>query len=131
MEKEKSIYIDGRTVLFVDDEEKVLSSLKRALMDEPYHKLFATSGTQALEIINEQDVHVIVTDMWMAEMNGLELLKIVKKKRPNIIRNILTGYADVDLMQGAINKGEIYRFITKPLALRKHKKDYCRDAGIL
>jgi two-component system response regulator HupR/HoxA len=113
-EKVNSIFIDGRTVLFVDDEEKVLSSLERALMDEPYNQLFAVSGMEALEVLNQQDVHVIVSDMRMPEMDGLQLMKIVKEKRPNIIRTVLSGYADVDMLRGVINRGEIYRFVTKP-----------------
>ncbi len=120
-ENVNSIFIDGRTVLFVDDEERVLTSLKRALMDEPYNQLFAVSGTEALEIINQQDVHVIVSDMRMPEMDGLQLLKIVKEKRPNIIRTVLSGYADIDMLRGVINRGEIYRFITKPWSTEELK----------
>ncbi|HBG28481.1 MAG: hypothetical protein A2Y10_10725 [Planctomycetes bacterium GWF2_41_51] len=114
MDKEKSIFVDGRTVLFVDDEEKVLSSLKRALADEPYNKLFAVSGMEALNIVNEQDVHVLVTDMRMPEMCGLELLKMVKERRPHIIRMVLSGFSEIDMLLQAVNKGEIYRFIPKP-----------------
>ena len=120
-EKVNSIFIDGRTVLFVDDEEKVLLSLKRALIDEPYNQLFAVSGMEALEILNQQDVHVIVSDMRMPEMDGLQLLKIVKEKRPNIIRTVLSGYADVDMLRGVINRGEIYRFVTKPWSTEELK----------
>jgi two-component system, NtrC family, response regulator HupR/HoxA len=114
MEDVKSIFVDGRTVLFVDDEEKVLLSLKRALEDEPYNMLFAIGGHEALRIISEQDVHVIVTDMKMPEMDGLELLRLVKEKRPNIVRNVLSGFSDSEMLQKVINKGEIYRFVTKP-----------------
>ena len=63
--------MEKRTVLFVDDEEKILKSLKRGLIDEPYRTLFADSGKEALEILGQQEVQVVVTDMRMPEMNGL------------------------------------------------------------
>ncbi|HUU16132.1 MAG TPA: response regulator [Sedimentisphaerales bacterium] len=68
--------MEKRTVLFVDDEKKVLSCLKGGLLDEPYETLFAGSGKEALEILEQNEVQVIVTDMRMPEMGGLELLKI-------------------------------------------------------
>ncbi|MCK5539635.1 MAG: response regulator, partial [Deltaproteobacteria bacterium] len=61
------------SVLFVDDEQRVLKSLKRGLIGEPYRALFALSGMEALEILAAQPVQVIVSDMKMPEMNGLEL----------------------------------------------------------
>ena len=84
--------METRTVLFVDDEEKVLASLKRGLLDEPYEKLFATSGKEAIELLKQNEVHVIVTDMKMPEMTGLELLRIVKREYPHIVRVVLSGY---------------------------------------
>ncbi|MHC4735311.1 MAG: response regulator [Planctomycetota bacterium] len=80
--------MEKRTVLFVDDEEKILRSLKRGLMDEPYESLFANSGQEALEILKQKEVHVLVTDMRMPEMSGLDLLRIVKKEYPHIIRMV-------------------------------------------
>jgi len=112
--KETSIFIDGRTVLVVDDDEKMLMSLKRILTDEPYNTIFAKSGQEALEIINNQDVHLLITDMCMPGMSGLELLKIVKQRKPHIIRVAFSGYAEIEVMLAAINNGEIYRFISKP-----------------
>ena len=105
---------EKRTVLFVDDEEKILRSLRRALFDEPYETLFANSGKEAIEILKRDDVHVIVTDLRMPEMSGLKLLRIVKEEYPYIIRLILSGYAEINTLLSAINKGEILRFITKP-----------------
>ena len=76
--------MEKRTVLFVDDEERVLSCLKGGLLGEPYKTLFAKSGKEALEILEKNEVHVIVTDMRMPEMSGLELLRAVKEKYPHI-----------------------------------------------
>ena len=106
--------MDKRTVLFVDDEEKILKSLKRSLTYEPYKTLFAESGKKALEILRQEEVHVIVTDLRMPEMDGFELLGIVREEYPYIIRLVLSGYAEIDVLLNAINNGEILRFITKP-----------------
>ena len=106
--------MEKRTVLFVDDEEMLLGSLRRSVIDEPYNSLFANSGKEALEILKGNEVHVLVTDMRMPDMDGLELLKVVKDKHPHIIRIILSGYTDTEALLASINQGEIYRFITKP-----------------
>ncbi len=104
-----------KTVLFVDDDEEILRSLERGLLDESYHKLFATSGKEALENLKRNKVHVIVTDMLMPEMSGLELLRIVRKKYPNITGMILTGYEINTELRNAFEQGEIFKLIPKPL----------------
>ena len=116
------MFVDGKTVLFVDDEDKVLASVERALHDEPYNTLFAQSANEALEILQQQEVHVIVTDMRMPEMNGLELLQVIKKDYPHIIRMVLSGFTDNETLLGAINQGEIYKYITKPWKLEEEFK---------
>lgn len=120
--------MEDRTVLCVDDEEKLLRSLKRGLMDEPYKSLFANSGKEALDILKENEVHVLVTDMRMPEMGGLELLRIVKKEYPNIIRMVLSGYTQITTLLTAINQGEVYKFITKPWKLEEEFKPSVRQA---
>jgi DNA-binding NtrC family response regulator len=114
MENEKVLFVGGRTVLFVDDEEKILSSIKRVFRDEPYNILFANSAKEALEILNLQDVHVLVTDIRMPAMSGFELIKIVKEQRPHIVRMVMSGFTETDILLEAINQGEIFRFIPKP-----------------
>lgn len=116
------------TVLFVDDEKKVLKSLKRGFLDEPYEKLFAISGKEALEILEKNEIHVIVTDMRMPEMNGLELLKIVKEKYPDVVRMALSGYTQISTLLTAINQGEIFKFITKPWKLEEEFKPAIHEA---
>jgi two-component system response regulator HupR/HoxA len=120
MDKREVLFVDGRTVLFVDDEERVLGSLRRGLLDEPYNTLFANSG--------KEEVHVIVTDMRMPEMGGLELLKIVKEDYPHIIRMVLSGYVDRDTLLAAINQGDIFRFIPKPLKSNEELRTIIRQA---
>ncbi|MHC4073654.1 MAG: response regulator [Planctomycetota bacterium] len=117
-----------RTVLFVDDEEKLLTSLKRGLLDEPYETLFANSGKEALEILEQSQVHVIVTDMRMPEMGGLELLRTIKEEYPHVIRMVLSGYVDTDTLLAAINQGEIFRFIAKPWKSNEEFKTIIRQA---
>ena len=120
--------MEKRTILFVDDEDKILRSLKRGLRGEPYRTLFATSGQESLEILKQEDVHVLVTDMRMPEMDGLELLKIVKREYPCIIRMVLSGHADSDTTLAAINEGEIFRFIAKPWKFDGGLKTVLRQA---
>ena len=120
--------MEKRTILFVDDEEKVLRSLERGLLDESYNCHFAKSGKEALEILEQNEVHVIVTDMRMPEMSGLELLRIVKVKYPHIIRLILSGYTQVSTLLTAINQGEIFKFITKPWRLEEDFKTVLHQA---
>ncbi|MEA1921507.1 MAG: response regulator [Pseudomonadota bacterium] len=110
------------SVLFVDDEQRVLKSLKRGLIGEPYRALFALSGMEALEILAAQPVQVIVSDMKMPEMNGLELLQEVARKHPDVIRIVLSGYSHTSTVLAAVNEGRIFRYITKPWSIDKDVK---------
>ena len=101
-------------VLFVDDEENILHSLKRLLRKEGYRIHTATNGSDGLEILNNQDVHLVVTDQRMPEMSGTEFLAKVKEKYPEVIRIVLSGYTEVDSITESINKGHIYKFMLKP-----------------
>ena len=101
-------------MLFVDDDEIVVMSLQRGLLDESYTKLFAKSGEEALEVLQREEVHVIVTDMCMPEMTGLELLRTVRKDYPHIVGVMLSGYADDATIQAAVRQREIFRSIRKP-----------------
>jgi len=102
------------TLLFVDDEENILNSLKRLFRREGYNILTAKNATEALKLLEDNPVSLILSDQRMPGMSGVEFLKQVKEKYPDIIRMILTGYADINAAVEAINQGEVYRFITKP-----------------
>lgn len=102
------------TILFVDDEKNILSSLKRLFRPLIDKVLIAESGAEGLEILNSEPVDVIVSDMRMPEMDGAEFLEKVAAKWPDTIRILLTGYADITSTINAINKGSIYRYISKP-----------------
>ena len=120
--------MDKRTVLFVDDEERILNSLRRILLDEPYETLFAGNGSRALEILEQEEVHVIVSDLCMPEMGGLELLTIVKNSYPHVIRLVLSGNTDREILLEAINQGEISRFIPKPWKSNEELRTIIRQA---
>jgi len=106
--------MEKRNVLFVDDDVIVLQSLETGLIDELYNKYFASSCNEALEIIQREKVHVLVTDMCMPDMDGLELLKIVKEKYPRIVKIIISGYTDMPVLHDKFRKKEIFKFVYKP-----------------
>jgi DNA-binding NtrC family response regulator len=101
-------------VLFVDDEESILSTLKRSMRHTEYQCFFASSGSDALDILEDNLIDIVVSDMNMPEMNGEKLLKEVAKKYPETIRIVLSAFSDDDLVMGAINQGRIWGFIHKP-----------------
>ncbi len=117
-----------RTVLFVDDEEAILRSLEMGLIDELYNTLFANSCKEALEILQREEVHVVVTDMRMPEMDGLEFIQILKKEYPDIIRMVLSGYGKDEALKEAVDKGEIFKIISKPWKLRGNFENVVRLA---
>ncbi|TLU82843.1 MAG: response regulator [Chlorobium sp.] len=102
-------------ILFVDDELDILSSLNRFLRREPYMKMFAENGQKALELLESNDISIVVSDLRMPEMNGLELISEVKKRKPEVLRLILSGSQDFDQIINSINKGEVFRFVPKPV----------------
>jgi YesN/AraC family two-component response regulator len=102
------------TVMFVDDEPQVLNAIRRVVRNEPYDPRFAAGGIQALEILKQTQVQVIVSDLNMPEMDGLALLKSVQQDYPETIRIVLSGVTDIDPILEAIHVGKVYRYITKP-----------------
>jgi response regulator RpfG family c-di-GMP phosphodiesterase len=101
-------------ILFVDDEENILYSMKRELRKR-FTVVTATSGALALEVMkNDGPFAVIVSDMRMPEMDGIQLLTAVKDIYPDTIRLMLTGNADQETAIEAVNKGQIFRFLNKP-----------------
>lgn len=102
------------TVLFVDDEEKIINSIRRGLLREPFRKIFTTKPQEAIEYLKKNEISVLVTDMRMPEIQGTELLQIAKEVSPDTVRIILTGYAQISTIISAINSGSVYRYLTKP-----------------
>jgi len=104
---------DKITILYVDDEENNLFSFK-ATFRIKYNVLTALSGDGALAILQKTLVHIIVTDQRMPEMTGVEFLEKVLEKYPDPMRILLTGYADMDAVVDAVNKGKIFHYLAKP-----------------
>lgn len=101
-------------ILCVDDETNILSSLRRLFRSQGYQILTAESGRAGLEILETEAVDLVISDMRMPEMDGARFLEHVRERWPNTLRMLLTGYADIPSILNAINRGEIYRYITKP-----------------
>lgn len=102
------------TLLFVDDETHILSSLKRLFHPCGYRIFTATGGAQGLEIMQRETVDLVISDMRMPEMNGAQFLEQVNERWPDTVRILLTGHAEIGATIDAINKGHIYRYISKP-----------------
>lgn len=105
-------------ILFVDDEEALLNALRRAYFEADFKSLFATDGSGALKLLEEQSVQVVVADMQMPDMSGLELHRQIRARFPTVIRVLLSGYpnpdpGDVSDMVQALHRGDIFRFVAK------------------
>ncbi len=103
-----------RALLLVDDEDNILRALVRLLHSEGYPILTANSGATALQVLANNDVHVILSDQRMPAMTGSEFLGHAKELYPDTVRMVLSGYADLAAVTDAINRGNIYKFLSKP-----------------
>ncbi len=106
--------MQDHTVLFVDDEVNILKALQRLLRHEPIQVLTASTPADAFELVDRYEPQVVVSDQRMPQMNGVDFLSAVRDRHGDIVRMMLTGYTDMTIAVEAINKGEIYRLITKP-----------------
>ena len=102
------------TILFVDDEKRVLSGLKRLLYSkrEQWNMLFVTTGREALDILHNKKIDIIVTDVHMPDISGIKLLKNIKKEHPTILRIGLSGAADRNLNLKALHL--VHQYLPKP-----------------
>jgi len=101
-------------ILIVDDEAAVQRSLERLLCRAGYEVIVASGGAQALELLEHHQVHIVLTDFRMPLMCGNELLKAVKKRYPQIVGLILSGYADFNAVLETLNSGTAFKFLQKP-----------------
>jgi two-component system sensor histidine kinase/response regulator len=101
------------SILYVDDEESNLKGFKSIYFTE-YTIFTATSGQEAMEILSNNEVHIIITDQKMPGMTGVQFLSNTLNKYPDPIRIILTGYSDIEVLMKAINECGIFRYLTKP-----------------
>lgn len=114
---------DKYTILLVDDEEYILRVLQRVLGEEKrFEMITATNGQEALEKIRHQAIDLVISDQRMPGMTGIELLTQIKQMYPDSVRIILSGFTDIDVLIGAINEGEVCRFLSKPWDNEELKK---------
>src|SRR5436305_13070903 len=100
-------------LLVVDDEPDVCDSVHDLLRRE-FRVLRATSAQEGFRLMQEEEVHIIMTDQRMPRVTGVELLEKVKVRNPNAVRMLFTGYADLDSIVAAINQGHVFHFLKKP-----------------
>lgn len=100
-------------VLYVDDEINNLTAFK-ANFRKLYEVYTAESASEGIRILSVNDISVVITDQRMPEMTGVEFLESIINEYPNPIRILLTGYADMEVLVSAVNKGHIYRYLNKP-----------------
>ena len=115
-----------RTLMLVDDEENILSALRRLLRAEGWLLLSASSAEQALQLLARHEVDVILSDQRMPGMTGVELLRRARQLYPETIRLVLSGYTELQSITDAINEGAIYKFLAKPWddeQLRTHLRE--------
>ena len=101
------------TLLIVDDEPDVCDSVHDLLRRE-FRVLKAHNGTEGYRIMQEEEVHIIMTDQRMPQVSGVELLTRIKAKNPYAVRMLFTGFADLESIIAAINQGHVYQFLKKP-----------------
>ncbi len=122
---------EKRKILFVDDEPNILNSLKRLLRTKNniWDMSFAISGEEALRIINQQKIEIIVSDMRMPEMDGVELLKRIKEIDSSIIRIILSGYSDLDMILSVTETA--HQYLAKPCDVELLEKIITQSCSLL
>ncbi len=103
-----------KTILFVDDDPSVLESISRELYDEPYEILMAGTGEEALQYINTQEIAVVIADIAMPGMSGIELLKKLQQQHPLTVRIIISGSTNITCLLELINNNIISKYIPKP-----------------
>jgi response regulator RpfG family c-di-GMP phosphodiesterase len=123
------------SILVVDDEEEILHSL-RGLLRMEFNVYTANSGREAIKMLEQEPIHIILSDQRMPEMAGVELLAQARGEHPGAVRVMFTGYTDVKAVIEAINQGQIYRYIAKPwhpdellTVLREASAEFDRQAG--
>ncbi|MBX7099393.1 MAG: response regulator [Myxococcaceae bacterium] len=106
------------TILFVDDELDVLEVLRR-LFERNHEVICVSSGAQALEVLGQRQIDLLVTDQRMPQMSGIELLRQVRERGHDVLAILLTAYTQPQDIIAAVNKGQVYRYLTKPFEVHE------------
>ena len=105
-------------ILIVDDENNIRLTLKTILEEEGYNCLLASSGKEAIDILNTQDIDLVITDIWMENIDGIELIEYMKKHNIEAEIIVISGHATIELAVKATKKGA-FDFLEKPLSFDK------------
>lgn len=100
-------------VLYLDDEPHNLTAFKASFRRD-FQVLIAETVSEAREMLGKQEVHIIISDQRMPEMTGIEFFESILNEYPSPIRMLLTGYADINAVIDAINKGQVFKYFSKP-----------------
>jgi len=100
-------------ILYLDDEEQNLFSFL-ALFRREYNVFTTTSAQDAVQYLNTHQVHIIFSDQKMPDVSGVEFFETIRHDFPDAVRILITGYADIEAVIDAINRGQVYRYVTKP-----------------
>lgn len=119
---------DKAKVLFVDDQQEFLNMLKRKLRQENYEQFYTNNTDEAFEILKNKNIDVIVSDMNMPGMSGIDLFKRIKELHPDVIRVALSGLAQTTNIISAVNDGYVFKYITKPWKIDDSGKKIIYDA---
>lgn len=109
----------SNTILVVDDERDILELLKETFEDAGYRVTTALNGMDALEIFERENPDIILSDNRMPGISGIEFFEEVREKASDSVRILMTGYADLNIAIEAINRGWVYKFVTKPFKLEE------------
>ena len=100
-------------VLYLDDEELNLTAF-RAAFRRVFQVYVTSEPTEAVRMLREHPIEVIISDQKMPNLSGVEFFELITPDHPDPVRMLLTGYADIDAVIDAINKGQVYKYISKP-----------------
>lgn len=104
----------GPLVLLVDDEEEIRRAMVRSFRKAPFRIITAGSAAEALKLLDQEPVRVLVSDARMPGEKGIDLIKKTRELHPEVVRIMFSGYIETETLIEAINEGEVFRFITKP-----------------
>jgi len=101
-------------VLFVDDQQEILDLIQRKTRDESFDSYFAKTANEAIQILSTNVINVLITDIMMPDMSGLDLIMKAKEISPDTVRMVLSGNAQMSSVMDAINQGHVFKYLTKP-----------------
>ncbi len=101
-------------IIALDDEPNILSAFQRLFFNESFQIFTTTDYKQALEVLDKENIKIVLSDQRMPDIDGVDFLKMVKERKPDVVRMLITGHTDIKAAEDAINVGQVYSFINKP-----------------